>query len=92
MDYSIASYRSKIINFSMKRADFGFKPLYSGGFSPYILFTISIGLPILYLRDHTEKFLNYDVFLSMTVVLILANNAYPGDAVFHLGLHCWYKR
>ena len=37
-------------------------------------------------------FLNNDVFLSLKVVLILANSADPDEmqqyAGFHLGLHC----
>ena len=37
-------------------------------------------------------FLNYDVFLSMEVVLILENSAEPDKmqnyAAFHLALHC----
>ena len=37
-------------------------------------------------------FLNYDVFLSLKVVLILANSKDPDEmqhtAAFHLGLHC----
>ena len=41
------------------------------------------------------KFLNYDVFLSLYVVLILANSADPNElqhnAAFHLGRHCLPK-
>ena len=48
--------------------------------------TISMGLPIV------KNFLNYDVFLSLKIVLILANSADPDEmqyyAAFHLGLHC----
>ena len=40
-------------------------------------------------------FLKYDVFLSLKVVLILANSALPDEmqhyAAFHLGLHCLPK-
>ena len=40
-------------------------------------------------------FLNYDVFLSLKVVLILANSADSDEmqhyASFHLGLHCFPK-
>ena len=47
------------------------------------------------LRGHRSKFLNYDVFLSLHVVLILASSAYPDEmqhhAAFHLGLHCLSK-
>ena len=38
---------------------------------------------------------NYDVFLSLKVVLILVNSADPDDmqhyAAFHMGLHCLPK-
>ena len=41
------------------------------------------------------NFLNYDVFLSLKVVLILANSADTDEmkhyAAFHLGLHCLPK-
>ena len=54
--------------------------------------TISVGLPILYFKGAQVKVLNYDVFLSLKVVLILANSADPDEmqhyAAFHLGLHC----
>ena len=47
------------------------------------------------LRDHRENALNYDGFLSLKVVLILANSADPDEmqhyATFHLGLHCLPK-
>ena len=60
---------------------------------PIFIHTISMGLPILYLRGHRYNFLNYDVFRSLKVVLILANSADPDEmqhyAAFHLGLHCW---
>ena len=40
-------------------------------------------------------FLNYYVFLSLEVILILANSADPDEmhhyAAFHLGLHCLPK-
>ena len=39
-----------------------------------------------------KKYLKYDVFLSLQVVLILANSADPDEmqhyAAFHLSLHC----
>ena len=42
-----------------------------------------------------ETFLNYDVFLPMAVVLILANSADPDEmqhnAAFHLEIHCLSK-
>ena len=47
------------------------------------------------LRGRRQKFLNYHVFLSLKVVLILANSEDPDEmqhyAAFHLGLHCWPK-
>ena len=42
-----------------------------------------------------KKFLYYDVFISLKVVLMLANSADPDEmqhyAAFHLGLHCLPK-
>ena len=47
------------------------------------------------LRGHRQNFPNYDVSLSLKVVLILANSADPDEmqhyAAFHLGLHCLPK-
>ena len=44
-------------------------------------------------RSHVD--ISYDVFLSLTVVLILANSAYPEEmphfAAFHQGLQCLPK-
>ena len=44
---------------------------------------------------HMLKFLNYDKFMSLKIVLILVNSADPGEmppyAAFHLGLHCLLK-
>ena len=41
------------------------------------------------------NFINYDVFLSLLIVLIVANSTDPiemqHDAAFHLGLHCLPK-
>ena len=52
--------------------------------------TISMGPHIVYFN-----FLNYQVSLSLKVVLILANSADPDEmqhyAAFHLGLHCLPK-
>ena len=46
-------------------------------------------------QTNRKKFLNYDVFLSLKVVLILANSADPDEmqhyAAFHLGLPCLPK-
>ena len=57
--------------------------------------TISMDCPLCTLRDLGNNFLNYDVFLSLKIVLILANSADPDEmqqyAVFHLGLHCLPK-
>ena len=54
-----------------------------------------MGLPIVYLKELKVEFLNYDVYLSMKVVLNLTNNADPDEmqhyAAFHLGLHCLPK-
>ena len=54
-----------------------------------------MGLPFLYFKGAQVKILNYDVFLSLKVVLILANSADPDEmqqyAAFHLGLHCLPK-
>ena len=45
----------------------------------------------MYLKGSQEKFLNHDVFVSLKVVLILANSADIDEmqhyAAFHLGLH-----
>ena len=44
------------------------------------------------LRGNRLKFLNFDTFLSLKTVSMLANGADPVEmshyAVFHLGLHC----
>ena len=54
-----------------------------------------MNIPFCILRGHRLKFLDYDVFLSLKVVLILANSANPDElqhyAAFHLGLHCLPK-
>ena len=43
----------------------------------------------------SQSFLNYYVFMSLNVALILANSADPGEmqhnAAFHLSLHCFPK-
>ena len=48
-------------------------------------------LIIVYFKGSHVEFLNYHVFLSMMVVLILANSAYPDEMqqnpAFHLGLY-----
>ena len=57
--------------------------------------TISKGLPTMYLEGSQVGFLNYDIFLSLKVSLILANSAYPDEmqhyAALHLGLQCLPK-
>ena len=62
---------------------------------PILIDTISMGLPIVYFKGSQEEFLNYDVFMSLKVVLILANSTDPDEmqhyAAFHLGLHCLPK-
>ena len=64
--------------------------LYSDGF-PIHIDTTSMGLPILYFKGPQVE-VSYDVFLSLKVVLILANSADPDEmqhyAAFLLGLHC----
>ena len=54
--------------------------------------TISKGLPIVFFKGLQVEFVNYDVVLSLKVVLILANSADPDEmqhyAAFHLGLYC----
>ena len=70
--------------------------MYFDGFSPIYIDTISMGLSILYFKgSQVEFFLNYSVFLSLKVVLILANSVDPDEmqhyAAFHLGLHCLPK-
>ena len=47
-----------------------FYPLYFGGFPIYID-TICMGLPIVYFKGPQVKILNYDVFLSLKVLLII---------------------
>ena len=46
----------------------------------------------MYFKGSEVAFLNYDIFLSLKVVLILANSADPDEmqhnAAFHLGLNC----
>ena len=68
-------------------SDEAFNLLYSGGIFE-IIETISMGMPIVYFKGN----LNYDLFLSLIVVLFLANSADPDEmkhyAAFHLGLHC----
>ena len=51
-----------------------------------------MGLPIVCFKGPQVDVSNYDVFLSLKFVLILANCADPDEmqhyAAFHLGLHC----
>ena len=57
--------------------------------------TIIMGLPLCTSRGHRKKSLHYDVFLSLKIVLILANRADPDEmqhyAAFHPCLHCLPK-
>ena len=46
---------------------------------PINIDTISMGLPILYFKGPEVEVLNYDVFLSLKVVFILANSADPEE-------------
>ena len=47
------------------------------------------------LKGHRFKFLNYDAFQSLKIILMRANSADPDEmqryAAFHLGLHCLLK-
>ena len=56
--------------------------------------TICMGLPIVYFKGSRVAIYNY-VFLSLRLVLILANSADPNemqhDAAFHLCPHCLPK-
>ena len=51
-----------------------------------------MGQSILHLKGSHVKCLDYDVFMSLKIVFILANRADPDEmlpyAAFHLGLHC----
>ena len=62
---------------------------------PKHICTISVRLAIVYLKGSVENFLKYIFFLSLRVVLILANSADPDKmqhyAAFHLALHCLPK-
>ena len=46
---------------------------------PIHIDAISMGCRLCTLRGHRQNFLNYDVFLSLTVVLILAKSADPDE-------------
>ena len=58
------------------------KPLYSNGFSHTYSYS-KYGIAHFVFKEVAEEFLNYDVFLSLKVVLIFTNSADPD-----LGLHC----
>ena len=62
---------------------------------PIHIDTISVYLSNLYFEGSQVKILDFDVFLSLKIVFILANSANPDemlhDATFHLGLHCLPK-
>ena len=61
--------------------------------------TLSMGVPIVYFMGsqiELKNCLNYDVFVSLKVVFILANSEDPIEmkhfnAACHLGLHCLPK-
>ena len=48
--------------------------------------------PFCILRGHRSNFLNFNIFLSLKIVFIVANSADPYErlqyATFHQGLHC----
>ena len=46
---------------------------------PKRIYTIGIGWSILYFRDHMSKILNYDIFMPLNIVFILANSADPDE-------------
>ena len=46
---------------------------------PIHIYTISMGLHIVYFKGSQVELLNYDVFLSLKLVLILANSADPDE-------------
>ena len=62
---------------------------------PIHIVTIRMWLPSLYCYGSQEEVLNYGVFLSLKVVLILANSADIDEmqhyAAFHLVFHCLPK-
>ena len=62
-------------------------PLNSDGFFSIHIDTISVELPILYFKGSH----NYDVLLSLKVVLILANSADSDEMQQPLGLPCLPK-
>ena len=68
--------------------------MYSDGFS-HTYYYNKYGTAHCVLSGVTGRILNYDVFLSINVVLILANSYNPDEmphyAAFHLGLHCLPK-
>ena len=70
-------------------------PLYSDGFSQTYWYNKYGIAHFVFQWDIGKKFLNYDVFLSQKVILILANSTDPEEmqhyAVFHLGLCCLLK-
>ena len=57
--------------------------------------TICLGLPVVYFKRSQVEFLNFQVFLSLKVVLVLASSADSDEmqhyAAFHLGSHCLPK-
>ena len=58
---------------------------------PIHIDTRGMGMSIVHFKwSWVEFFLNYDVFLSLKVVLILANNADP-DEMQHYACHCLPK-
>ena len=76
LEYSVYYLRWHIVNLNW--------PLW---FSPYILIQFVWDFPL----GHSYNFLNYDVFLSLKFVFILAHSADHDEmqhyAAFHLGLH-----
>ena len=58
---------------------------------PIQIHALRMGLSIIYIRGHKLKFPNYDVFMSLKIVLTSTKSVDPGEmqhyAAFHLGLH-----
>ena len=62
---------------------------------PIQIIAIRMGLTIIYFNGHTLLFNNYDLFLSLRIVVTLTSSVDPDEmphhAAFRLGLHCLSK-
>ena len=54
---------------------------------PIHIKAIKMGLSIIYLKGHRPLFPDYDLFLSLRIVLTLTNSVDPDEIKFYLGLH-----